>query len=116
MGHDAELVVLSIGLAIRDMAAIHFVEDDEFPSDFPHWVQQSPFGISDVNRLMDVWAQQLPKTSNNSEDAMEVTEVAKVMEVMESKGKCKRKAAGASRSCDVQPPDEGLQDSGRHPA
>ena len=65
MGSDAELVVLTMGLAIRDMAAVHFVEDDEFPPDFPAWVQQSPFELSDLNWLMNVWGKHLVTISND---------------------------------------------------
>ena len=103
MGTDAELVVLSMGLAIRDMAAIHFIEDNEFPPDFPYWVQQSPFELSDVNRLMTVWGMHLATISDDpSNDAFEKGKG-------NGKGKGKSKAASTLKKWTIQSPDDDTQ-------
>lgn len=103
MGSDAELVVLSMGLAIRDMAAIHFVEDDDFPRDFPAWVRQSPFGLSEVNRLMNIWNKHLvtvtadPSNDSNSNGKDNIA------------GKGKSKTTGSRKKRDVQSLDNNTQ-------
>jgi hypothetical protein len=60
MGSDAELVVLCIGLALRDVEAVQFQEGD-YPEEFPHWVQGSQFTLSDAEGLTTIWAKQLPE-------------------------------------------------------
>jgi hypothetical protein len=94
MGSDAELVVLSMGLAIRDMHAVHFVEGDKFLEDYPNWVQSSPFTVSNVNRLMDIWGKQLPADKDVSDG---------VEEEVDPKGKGKAKASGCKKR-KVDPP------------
>jgi hypothetical protein len=69
MGSDAELVVLSMGLALWDISAAHFVEGDEFPDDFPEWVKVSPFGISDGEAIMGIWSDQLPAEQDSADVA-----------------------------------------------
>jgi hypothetical protein len=64
MGSDAELVVLSMGLALRDMSAVQFVEEDNFPEDFPDWVKSSPLNITDGEGIMNIWREQLPAEKN----------------------------------------------------
>jgi hypothetical protein len=68
MGSDAELVVLSMGLALRDMSAVQFVEEEDFPEDFPDWVKSSPFGIMDAEKIMNLWLEQLPAEDNFVDD------------------------------------------------
>jgi hypothetical protein len=63
MGSDAQLVVLSIGLALRDIEAVHFHEDGEvYPEDVPEWVKTSPYEIGTMERLLNTWAHQLDVT------------------------------------------------------
>jgi hypothetical protein len=105
MGSDAELVVLSMGLAIRDMAAIHFIEDNEFPPDFPVWVQQSPFDLSDVNRLLTIWVKHLATISDDPpNDAPE-----KGKGNGTGKGKGKGKAASTRKKRNIQSIDNDTQ-------
>lgn len=96
MGPDAELVVLSMGLAIRDMHAVQFVEGDEFPEDYPDWVRASPFGVSDANRLMEIWGKQLPADKDLSDHSEED---------VDPKGKGKAKASGRKKR-KVEPPKD----------
>jgi hypothetical protein len=60
MGSDAELVVLSMGLALRDIFAAQFIEEDDDSNDCPDWIRSSPLRITDGEELMDLWKKQLP--------------------------------------------------------
>ena len=113
MGSDAELVVLSIGLAIRDFAAIHFIEDDEFPPDFPTWVQSSPFGIPDINRLMTVWSKHLVAISNNPPNDSDPKGKSKGKG--RRKGKGKDKAADSDKKREIQSVDKDSQPEEKQP-
>jgi hypothetical protein len=95
MGSDAELVVLSMGLALRDISATHFVEDDDFPDDFPEWLKTSPFGISDGEAIMSLWNAQL----SAEEDSADVTDP-------KGKGKGKEKARNRQPKRKNLPPVE----------
>ncbi|KAH9990726.1 hypothetical protein BJV77DRAFT_1068789 [Russula vinacea] len=57
MGADAELVVLSMGLALRDINAAHF--NEELPEDAPDWLKVSPLDINSAHRLSEIWGKQL---------------------------------------------------------
>ncbi|KAH9984341.1 hypothetical protein BJV77DRAFT_1072222 [Russula vinacea] len=57
MGTDAELVVLSMGLAFQDITAAHF--NEELPEDAPSWLTGSPLEIDSAHRLSEIWGQQL---------------------------------------------------------
>jgi hypothetical protein len=83
MGSDAELVVLSMGLALRDISAVQFLEEDE--TDCPDWIRSSPLRITDGEELMDLWKKQLPAEEKVS------------AEVSDPKGKGKAKAAQRKR-------------------
>ena len=69
MGSDAELVVLSMGLALHDISAVQFVEEDDFPEDFPDRVKFSPLGIADGEGIMNIWREQLPTEKNSVDDS-----------------------------------------------
>jgi hypothetical protein len=69
MGSDAELVVLSMGLALRDIFAAHFVEEDDDSNDCPDWVKSSPLVISDGEDLMYLWKKQLPAEIHTADDS-----------------------------------------------
>jgi hypothetical protein len=69
MGSDAELVVLSMGLALRDISAVQFVEEDDFPEDFPNWVKSSPLSIVDGEGIMNIWREQLPTEKDSVDDS-----------------------------------------------
>ena len=86
MGSDAEHVVLSVGLALRDISVVHFHEEGEdYAEDVPEWVKSSPLLISEADSLIDIWGKQLPRDepSDSSED-----------EDPNPKGKGKGKATG----------------------
>ena len=94
MGSDyAKLTVLSIGLALRDMAAAHFLEEDEDIEGVPDWVKASPFHMGDVQSLMRAWAKQLP--------VMDESLVG-----VDPKGKGKAKETGNSGKRKVKSSDE----------
>jgi hypothetical protein len=97
MGSDSELVVLSMGLALRDISAVHFVEGDDFPNDFPEWVKESPFVILDGERIMGIWSEQLPAEKHSAD-------------VEDPKGKKKAKAGKnkQQKRKTVTPVDESL--------
>src|SRR5882757_1994037 len=60
MGSDAQLVILSIGLALRDISLVQFHEEGEiYAEDVPDWVKQSPHEFSTGQRLLTTWGQQL---------------------------------------------------------
>lgn len=56
----ASLVILSMGLALRDIAIVHFREDGDPADDVPDWVQSSPFNMQDAHKLLEIWKRQLP--------------------------------------------------------
>jgi hypothetical protein len=107
MGSDAQLVVLSIGLALRDISAIHFNEGDEYPEDVPEWAQQSSYNIEIANKLLNVWGNQLAvEDSSGDETAVPI----------DSKGKGKAKVTGKSSKRKAKSHDEGLNTDEMHPA
>ncbi|KAH9983734.1 hypothetical protein BJV77DRAFT_1072650 [Russula vinacea] len=57
MGADAELVILSMGLALQDINAAHF--NEELPEDAPDWLKVSPLDINSAHRLSEIWGKQL---------------------------------------------------------
>jgi hypothetical protein len=57
MGADAKLVVLSMGLALRDIHAAHF--NEEFLEDAPDWLKVSLLDIDSALRLSEIWGEQL---------------------------------------------------------
>jgi hypothetical protein len=60
MDEIAQFVVLCMGLALRDICAIHFVESpSEYPADMPEWVKASPWTIDDMHNVMELWGMQL---------------------------------------------------------
>jgi hypothetical protein len=60
VGVDAQFIVLCMGLALRDVAAVHFVEQDsEYAADMPEWVKASPWTIKDMHDIMELWGRQL---------------------------------------------------------
>jgi hypothetical protein len=61
MGADAELVVLSMGLALWDIHAAHF--NEELPEDAPDWLKVSSLDINSAHRLSEIWGEQLPSPS-----------------------------------------------------
>lgn len=69
MGSDAELVVLSMGLALRDISASHFIEDDDDSNDCPDWVKSSTLVITDGDDLMYLWKKQLPAKIHTADDS-----------------------------------------------
>jgi hypothetical protein len=93
MGSDAQLVVLSIGLALRDIEAVHFHEDGEiYPEDVPEWVKTSPYEIGTSERLLHTWAQQLEV----AEEQEERNETPGRVDV-KGKGKAKETGRGGKR-------------------
>lgn len=69
MGQDAQFVVLCMGLALRDVSATHFTDEEEgavVAGDLPPWVKMSPWKMADIHEVMEVWGQQL------GEDDMDV--------------------------------------------
>jgi hypothetical protein len=69
MGSDAEFVVLSMGLALRDIFAAQFIEEDDDSNDCPNWVKSSPFVITDGEDLMYLWKKQLPVKNDTANDS-----------------------------------------------
>ena len=86
----ASLVVLSMGLALRDITIVHFQDDYDFAEDVPDWVQSSPFIMQDAHKLLEVWKRQLP-----DEEALEVEEA---QEDKKGKGKASAKKGGKRRA------------------
>jgi hypothetical protein len=99
----AALVVLSMGLALRDIAMVHFHEDGDYADDVPDWVQSSPFHMQDAHKLLEIWKRQLP-----AEDASEEEEP---QDDIKGKGKAtaavkggKRRAKSPIPNPEVNPP------------
>lgn len=69
MGSDVELIVLSMGLALHDIFAVQFFEDEDYSIDRPNWVKSSPLGITDAEELMDLWRKQLPAEKDSVDDS-----------------------------------------------
>jgi hypothetical protein len=92
---QAELVVLSIGLTLRDISAVQFLEGDE--EDIPEWVQQSPYNIEQAHTLLEVWSHQLPAEDSSGDESSVVPE---------PKGKGKAKARGRSEKRKAKSADE----------
>jgi hypothetical protein len=59
LGLTAQFVVLSMGMALREVARVQFMEEDEMPEDMPKWVKNSPWTMEDMDKVMDVWVKQL---------------------------------------------------------
>jgi hypothetical protein len=93
MGTDAELVVLSMGLAFRDITAAHF--NEELPEDAPSWLTGSPLEIDSAHRLSEIWGQQLQPAKR----------------AMKAKGKGKASGSGKRKA----PPNEDSQSEERIP-
>jgi hypothetical protein len=77
---QAILVVLTIGLFIRDISASHFYEGDG--DHLPHWVRDTPLRLSHSNSLLLNWKKQLARSDESFPDEPEE----------DSKGKGKAKA------------------------
>jgi hypothetical protein len=100
---DAELTILSIGLALRDMEAAHFLEEGEDAEDVPDWVKTSPFVMNDMQKLLEVWERQLPAEDETPVD-------------VDPKGKGKAKATGDSGKRKAKSSDEVPDTEERRPA
>jgi hypothetical protein len=100
---QAELVVLSIGLTLRDIAAVQFIEGDE--EDVPEWVQHSPYNMEQAHKLLEVWSQQLPVEDSSGEESSVAPEPT---------GKGKAKARGRSGKRKAKSADEGSDASETH--
>jgi hypothetical protein len=108
MGSDhAELTVLSLGLALRDIQAAHFFEDGEDAGDIPDWVQGSPYLIDDAQRLLNIWKRQLPAEDGSGDE----TPVD-----VDPKGKGKAKMTAKSGKRKAKSADDGLDTDERHSA
>jgi hypothetical protein len=56
----ALLVVLAMGLALRDLHAVNFQQNDgPDPEDMPTWVSGSPLKIEHIHKVLELWATQL---------------------------------------------------------
>jgi hypothetical protein len=107
MDSNAELVVLSMGLVLRDIYAVHFQEEDEYPEDMPVWVQCSPHNIDGMHRLLEVWGMQLPAEENSRDD--------RPVHV-DPKGKGKGKATGRLEKRKAKSAEEDSDTEQRPPA
>jgi hypothetical protein len=96
MGTDAELVILSMGLALRDIHAAHF--NEELPEDAPDWVKASWLDINDAHRLSEIWGQQLQPAKHATK----------------AKGRGNKAASGSVKR--KAPPNENSQSDERIPA
>lgn len=68
----ALLVILAMGLALRDIHAIHFVEDGQpDPEDMPTWVGGSPLKVEQIHKVMETWGNQLGPVEYEEEDREE---------------------------------------------
>ena len=62
-GEISELVVLAVGLALRDILAVQFQEEDEqLPEDMPSWVSTSPLKLKFLHKVLECWEIQLKVT------------------------------------------------------
>ena len=105
MGSDAGLVILSVGLALRDIARVHFHEDDEEYADIvSDHIKGSPLHMNDAHRLSEIWSQQLPVQDHSSDEGQEH---------VNSKGKAKAKA-GRKRKATSSKEDSHTAE--RHPS
>jgi hypothetical protein len=67
MGEQAELVVLCMGLALRDVAAVNFSKPGtERPADQPEWVRNSPWEVDYIHEVLDEWVKQLDAAGEES--------------------------------------------------
>jgi hypothetical protein len=67
MGEPAELVVLCMGLALRDVAAVVSSNPDtERPADEPEWVRNSPWEVDYIDEVLDEWVKQLDTAGEES--------------------------------------------------
>jgi hypothetical protein len=90
MGSDAELVVLSMGLALRDIFVVQFIEEGD-SKDYPDEVKHSPLNISDAEDLMEIWKKRLPAEKDSASDS-------------DGKGKGKEKVTRAANKRKGVPP------------
>jgi hypothetical protein len=90
MGHEAQFVVLCMGLALRDVAAVEFQEPGTpYPADMPEWVKASPWKTKDMHDVLEEWAKQLEEE--------DIEEDNNVGGSPKGKGKGKAKATLAAR-------------------
>ena len=70
----SKLVVLAVGLALRDILAVQFQEDDEEPpEDMPSWMSTSPLKLSFLHKVLDSWEIHLKKGEEDEASAEEPT-------------------------------------------
>jgi hypothetical protein len=96
-GETALLIILAMGLALRDIHAIHFQGDGQpDPKDMPAWVSSSPITVQQMHKVMETWGNQLGPVEfeeNNGEGSGK-------RKTRGSKGKVDAKGKGKERDDD----------------
>jgi hypothetical protein len=81
LGNEAQFIVLGVGLAYRDISAVHFREDGvDDQEDMPQWVMDTKWQLKDIIDILDAWELQLDSHDGETRD-----------EAVEGKGKDKGK-------------------------
>jgi hypothetical protein len=102
MGESAELVVLCMGLAFRDVEAAAFIEEGQsLPEDMPTWVRDSPLKTFDMDNVMGIWAKQLDGDGDQDENENETE--AEVKGKGKGKGKGKKREPSSDEDSDEPP-------------
>ena len=91
---NAHLIMLGMGLALRDVEAVNANAD---PGDKPQWVHHSPLKREHIQKVMESWAAQLGEPESDGEQGRQG-------KLKHSGGKGKGKGKGKARG---QSPDPG---------
>jgi hypothetical protein len=98
---QAILVVLSIGLALREIHTVHFLDPDgDARDDLPQWILKSPHSLTHSNKLLHTWKRQLAVVHETSESECD----------SKSKGKSKVKSMSGKRRAKSPTPEDDNDD------
>jgi hypothetical protein len=104
----ASLVMLAMGLALRDVYAAHIREDGKAdPEDMPSWVSGSPLKVEQIQKVMEKWATQLGPVEYEDEDEEGGRRKTRGSEKRKESGKGKGKEKEKEKESDGQSDDAG---------
>ena len=84
---SGELIILAMGLALREVERVQFIEPgQDFPGDMPAWVRNSPWEISDILSVVEIWETAIPEESGGEDQQVDA----------DPKGKGKKRKTGGN--------------------
>lgn len=98
INENAHLIMLGMGLALRDVEAANSKGD---PGDKPLWVRRSTLKMQHIRKVMECWAEQLGQPGDEGSDGGDIQ--GKKVRPKRSGGKDTSKGKGKGRQ--LSPPE-----------